>query len=176
MALLWGRSYRADNVMDHCLDGWGAEGRMLRWVLDHRRGWWEVVGGWKTEKDTETEDSDAQARGASVGDRPVNLHVRHLMISPEGCIHAVECVHTLHNGPHRNYMWKKPCLTLFCWFIKDCIFYFIFLYIETFDYHPMCPPYYMYDDSFWFSCFLFSLKLEKSEMHRNDCQWEQKCE
>lgn len=21
MALLWGRSYRADNVMDHCLDG-----------------------------------------------------------------------------------------------------------------------------------------------------------
>lgn len=35
MALLWGRSYRADNVMDHCLDGrgWGGGGGELQW-------WW----------------------------------------------------------------------------------------------------------------------------------------
>lgn len=56
MALLWGRSYRADNVMDHCLDrvrgsGWGCCGGAG--LQADRRGWWELVGGVKKEKDAD---------------------------------------------------------------------------------------------------------------------------
>lgn len=49
MALLWGRSYRADNVMDHCLDrrGWGSgvRGGSSVVVVCGRREWERSGGG-----------------------------------------------------------------------------------------------------------------------------------
>lgn len=69
MALLWGRSYRADNVMDHCLDGvrgsgWGCCGGAG--VQADRRGWWELVGG-RGVKNREGCRREAETEGGAAG-------------------------------------------------------------------------------------------------------------